>query len=138
MFPLSIIAQKQTNNWYFGKNAGITFNTNPPSALTDGQLDTWEGCASISDNFGNLLFYTDGSTIYNKSHTVMPHGTGLMGDASSSQSAIIIPHPTSLNLFYVFTVPASTTEGLRYSLIDMTLDGGLGDVNPSEKKCSFE
>ncbi|WP_196892993.1 T9SS type B sorting domain-containing protein [Aureivirga marina] len=133
LFPLSIIAQKQTNNWYFGKNAGITFNTNPPSALTDGQLDTWEGCASISDISGNLLFYTDGSTIYNKSHTVMPHGTGLMGDASSSQSAIIIPHPTSLNLFYVFTVPASTTEGLRYSLIDMTLDGGLGDVNPSEK-----
>lgn len=122
-------AQNQNNNWYFGEFAGITFNTNPPSALTDGELDTFEGCASISDASGNLLFYTDGSDVYNRNHVLMSNGTGLMGSWSSTQSAIIVPMPGSVSLYYIFTLAKEAeSNGFRYSVVDLSLNGGLGDV----------
>ena len=51
---------QQANYWYFGYKAGLNFNTSPPTPLADGELSTNEGCSAISDNLGNLLFYTDG------------------------------------------------------------------------------
>ena len=71
-------AQKQTFNWFFGANAGFDFNSGSP-VFQPGALNTLEGCASISDKNGQLLFYTDGTTVYNKNHTVMPNGRGLFG-----------------------------------------------------------
>ncbi|MBL4905263.1 MAG: hypothetical protein JKZ00_04480, partial [Flavobacteriaceae bacterium] len=58
--------QKEANIWYFGANAGLDFNTSPPTALTDGELNTLEGCSSFSDADGNLLFYSDGIIVYDK------------------------------------------------------------------------
>ena len=68
-FYLSVFSQKQANIWYFGKNAGLDFNSGTAIPLTDGAMNTWEGCASIADPNGNLLFYTDGITVWNKNHT---------------------------------------------------------------------
>ncbi|RKX18803.1 MAG: hypothetical protein DRP35_08715, partial [Candidatus Zixiibacteriota bacterium] len=120
-------AQGEFNNWYFGNNAGVTFNSGSPVALTNGALNTGEGCASISDAAGNILFYTDGMSIYNSNHVTMPNGTGLLGNSSSTQSAIIVQQPNSNNLYFVFTVGLSSS-GMYYSVVDMTLNGGLGDV----------
>ncbi|HEX5651606.1 MAG TPA: hypothetical protein VFX58_00940, partial [Chitinophagaceae bacterium] len=121
---------QHANNWYFGKRAGITFNTNPPSALADGMIDTNEGCSAISDANGQLLFYTDGATVWNKLHQVMVNGTGLKGHFSSTNSAIIIPRPGSSTLYYIFTAGEISTnnEGYFYSEVDISLDGGLGAV----------
>jgi len=102
-FPLSTVkAQGEADNWYFGYNAGIKFPrdasgnvTGPPTALTDGALRTAEGCATISDRHGNLLFYTDGMKVYNRNHQEMPNGNGLTGHNSSAQSGVIIPKPGS-------------------------------------------
>ena len=55
-----LIAQKQGNIWYFGRLAGVSFNSGAPVALTDGVINQNEGCASIADANGQLLFYTDG------------------------------------------------------------------------------
>ncbi len=120
---IPVAGQKQNNNWYFGDSAGVTFNTNPPTALTDGMLSTEEGCASISTASGLLLFYTDGVTIWNKQHIVMANGTGLKGHESSTQSAIIVPWPGNTNKYLVFTVGAEGMEGFYYSVVDMTLQG---------------
>ena len=127
-------AQNEGNIWYFGENAGLDFNSGTPVALTDGMMNTFEGCAAISDNNGNLLFYTEGMTVYNKNHIVMPNGLGLLGHSSSTQSSIIVKKPESLNIYYIFTVDGFTGNGggLNYSEIDMTLDGGLGDVNANK------
>ena len=104
--------QDETANWYFGRGAGLQFNNDGSvTPLTDGKITTEEGCASISDKSGNLLFYTDGITVYNKSHEIMLNGTGLYGDPSSTQSAIIVPDPADRNLFYIFTVDTSIREG---------------------------
>ena len=111
---LNCYAQKQANIWYFGENAGIDFNFSPPQALTDGQLNTLEGCSSFADANGDLLFYSDGITVYNKNHTIMNYtdgtlGNNLLGDPSATQSGMIIPKPLSNDIYYLFTV---TDQGL--------------------------
>ena len=124
-------AQGEANVWYFGENAGIDFNSGSPSALTNGNLNTREGCSTFSKNNGELLFYSDGTTIWNKNHNPMPNGTGLAGHSSSTQSAMIIPIPTSTNLYYLFTVGSPVNggkPGFNYYTVDMNADGGLGDI----------
>ena len=86
---IQLFSQKEANNWYFGQKAGITFNSGAPVALTNGQLQTLEGCSSISDASGNLLFYTDGIKVWNRNHVVMTNGTNLKGDPSSSMAFLM-------------------------------------------------
>jgi len=134
IFTVDCSAQKENNNWYFGELCGITFNTQPPSALVDGQMKTLEGCATMSNSQGQLLFYTNGVSIWDRTHTVMPNGNGLKGDGSSTQSAVIVPFPDSPHLYYVFTAAAwGNPEGLQYSIVNMNLNGGLGDIVNSRK-----
>ena len=127
-------AQNQANNWYFGDYAGLNFSTGNPAPILDGALSTWEGCSSISGDNGNIRFYTDGITVWDKHNEIMPNGTGLMGNPSSTQSGIIVPKPGSNNLYYIFTIdevgssPSGGTNGLRYSLVDMNMNGFLGEV----------
>lgn len=126
MFAFS---QGEANIWYFGNHAGLDFNSGVPVALTNGQLVTDEGCATLSNSAGQLLFYTDGTTIYDKNHQIMPNGTGLMGHTSSTQSATIVPKPGSSTLYYVFTIAlGGNPNGFRYSVVDLSLNGGLGAV----------
>ncbi len=128
-------SQKETNIWYFGHNAGLDFNNGDPIALTDGKLFTTEGCATISDKKGKLLFYTDGKIVYNKSHEIMKNGTGLNGDDSSTNSALIVPKPKSNRLYYIFTADfQGGVKGLQYSEVDMELDGGFGQVTKKNIK----
>lgn len=125
----TLSAQHEFDNWYFGSNAGVSFVSGSPVNLTGGQISTNEGCSSISDGTGNLLFYTDGQTVYDKNHAVMPNGTGLLGDWSSTQSALIVSDPGNQNQYYIFTTDGFVgTDGLRYSIVDMTLNGGNGDI----------
>ncbi len=125
----SALAQGETNIWYFGTLAGVDFNSGTPIALTNGALNTSEGCATIADRNGNLIFYTDGIKVWTRLHTQMPNGFGLLGDPSSAQSAIIVPRPGYPDLYYIFTVDdGGGPNGLRYSVVDLTLNGGLGDV----------
>ncbi|PKQ45181.1 T9SS type B sorting domain-containing protein [Confluentibacter flavum] len=141
-------SQQEASNWYFGDHAGLKFHPDGSvTPLSDGKLKTNEGCASLSNSNGDLLFYTDGLTIWNKNHQVMPNGTGLMGHSSSTQSATIVPKPGSSNLFYVFTLDYEVhPNGFRYSIVDINLDGGLGAVTsdknvliytPSDEKLSI-
>lgn len=122
-------AQGETNFWYFGYNAGLDFNSGTPVVQTNGAIFTSEGSATISTAAGALRFYTDGMTVWNNLHTPMANGTGLFGNSSSTQSAVIIPKPGTTDIYYIFTVDAiGGPNGLRYSEVNMTLAGGLGDV----------
>jgi hypothetical protein len=129
LFGNELYCQLESNNWYFGNYAGVTFNSGSPVALTNGALITTEGVATISDGAGNLLFYTDGVTVYNRNHVTMTNGTGLFGDASSTQSAIIVKQPGNINIYYVFTSDNDAgPNGICYSIVDMNLSGGLGAI----------
>ena len=128
-------AQKQANIWYFGERAGLDFTNGKPVPLTNSMLSTMEGCATISDANGNLLFYTNGVSVWNREHKLMPNGNRLMGHRSSTQSAVIVPRPLNPNIYYIFTADLqSQLYGLRYSEVNMALKNGLGDI---AKKNSF-
>ena len=130
-------SQKQANIWYFGQNAGIDFNFTPPKALLDGELSTLEGCSTFSDANGNLLFYSDGSTVWDKNHDIMnfndaaltPSEGQLLGDSSAAQSSMIIPKPLSNDIYYLFTVTNNGNDkGFNVYTIDMSLNGGNGQL----------
>lgn len=136
-FCFFTFAQREGAIWYFGENGGLDFNSGVPIALNNGSHSILEGCATMSTPNGNLLLYTDGNFVWNRNNEVMPNGDGLLGHSSSSQSAIIVPHPGDTNKYYVFSVMANyhllANEGFNYSVVDMTLDSGNGDVVVSEK-----
>ena len=134
-FAFESIAQHESDFWYFGNYAGLDFSSGKPEPLTDGQLKNYEGCAVASDSSGNLLFYTNGVTVWNREHQIMENGTDLMGDTSSTQSAIIIPQPENDSLFYIFTTDelsvntkTLTTHGLNYSIVNINKNNGKGDI----------
>lgn len=149
MFALISRAQKEANIWYFGRYAGLDFNASPPTPLLNSQMDTDEGCASISDkNTGQLLFYSDGISVWNRNHALMPNGSNLNGHYSSTQSAVVVPMPGNSNRYYLFTADALAGDrqpngiggftangfgGISYSIVDMTLDAGRGDIVASTK-----
>ncbi|MDI1353581.1 MAG: T9SS type A sorting domain-containing protein [bacterium] len=96
---------------------------------------------SISDAAGNLLFYTNGITVWNASHTVMPNGNGLSASSStinntlqSTEGVMILKKPGSSSIYYVISQERSawnasvTTESIYYSTIDMSLASGQGSV----------
>ncbi len=156
-------AQGEASNWFFGGAAGIKFNNdgtvttlsvNPNPIM----IQTTEGCSAYSDVGGNLMLYTDGRTVWDRNHVEMPNGdynnlTGLFGDPSSTQSAIIVPKPGDPNIYYIFTVdephhdnydtyPLQNTDvsfeeddgfnnGFNYSIVDMSIigeNGSIGDI----------
>lgn len=125
----------QNANWYFGQNAGLTFlpNPNSPTAITNNAMYTIESGATVSDQNGNLLFYTDGATVWNNQNVVMTNGTGLNGHFSNVQGAVIVPRPGYPNNYYLVTIDGVTggMKGLYYSEIDMS--AGYGQVLTSNK-----
>ena len=132
------------SNWYFGEYAGLTWDVlqsnGDPMFLMDGQMSSVEGVASISDSQGNLIFYTDGITVWNGFHMAMSNslpssvGGTLLGDPSSTQSALIVPMPNNPQYYYIFTTDANLgVNGCRYSMVNMAANTGLGDVVLSNK-----
>lgn len=125
---------KRTWHWYFGNGAGIDFSSGTAVADTTGALHTYEGCGVMSDTSGNLLFYTDGDTVWNKLHQPMPNGWGLNGCGnfgSSEQAVLIIPQPRNDSLFYIFTTDCwenSGAGGFSYSIVNINVNNNLGDV----------
>lgn len=159
---LPLFAQKEANNWLFGISAGIHFEDDGAvTILPSNAIATNEGCSSISDVNGNLLFYTDGRNVWDRNNTIMPNGnypggSGLLGDPSSTQSAIIVPNKNNPNIYYIFTVDEPHHEnaaaypnqfngvyteggsvpleddgfnnGLNYSIVDLSLTGNNGSI----------
>lgn len=122
--------QDQTyNKWYFGNRAGIDFNVSPPEALNESAMNAPEGCAIVCDRNGETIFYTDGSTVYNRNHVIID--TDIGGNPASTQSSLIVPLPDDETLYFIFTTQAiNGTDSLQlsYSLFDLKLNSGNGAV----------
>lgn len=114
-------------NWYFGVNAGISFSGGAPTVLLNSNMDAKEGSAVASDASGNLLFYTNGDRVYGADHQFLQNGTFLNGDISSSQTALILPHPTHPTQHYLFTTGAQSNL-FSYHIIDLDPQYGNGNV----------
>ena len=128
-----LYSQKEFDKWVFGKGAGLDF-TSGSAVVMNTTSNGWDNSASIADSAGNLLFASDGQWIYDRAGNVMPNGSGIMGDTSGGATATIVRKPGSENLYYVFTDPGYTNvQGFRYTVVNMNLNGGLGDVDTANK-----
>ncbi|MGB1296403.1 MAG: gliding motility-associated C-terminal domain-containing protein [Flavobacteriales bacterium] len=130
-FFKTTLAQNEDNIWYFGEKAGLDFNSGTVMSLGNSTMVTDEGCATVCHpNTGNLLFYTSGDTIYNQNHQVMMGGVGLNGNATTTQSAIILRNPGSTSMYTIFTMDfnGGGNLGLQFTQVDMNGNGGLGSV----------
>ena len=134
-----VFAQLQNNNWVFGYGARVNFSGPIPVGSSNAAINSNESTASVSDpNTGQLLFYTDGRKVWNANNQVMPNGSNLLGGFynSCTQGALIVPFSEDNQRYYLFTLEELEAlslspvvdNGLRYSVVDMTLNGGLGDV----------
>ena len=111
-FSNNAVSQSTANNWVFGVGGGLTFDNNTPANAPSNyqsSMNQWEGVATMSDDNGDLLFYTDGASIYDELGNIVndPNSTSspheLKGDPSSTQSAIIVPDPADDEQYYIFT-----------------------------------
>lgn len=122
--------------------------------FTDGQVDIVQAelnmnfestMAVMPDSLGNILFYTNGCFIANRLGNPMLNGTGLnsgeMHDWTcpeagyvSPMGAMILAVPGSDHLYYLFHMGVRYEAEILcygpfyYSVVDMSLDGGLGAV----------
>ena len=122
---------QQADQWVFGDKAHIDFSQDPLAEQTASFYNSPNGMASISDENGNLLFFTNGITIWNKFYYVMTNGDGLKGNNFSTQSAMIVPSPIKSGQYYVFTldmyIPPVFTDGVNYSIVNIS-NGNSGEV----------
>lgn len=140
------------NNWQLGYNSGfypqieINFNSGIPAVTNFNRPMNFDACnASICDDNGNLLFYTNGIYIANANHDTMQNGSGLNPGAFTNawkeyglpifQGALIIPWPDSSHKYFLFhetrNYDVNVTyrpKELYYTIVNMSLDGGLGGV----------
>ncbi len=124
-----IYCQNETKRWHFGNYAALNFMSSPPAILASSSMSVTEGCSSIADASGNLLFYTNGNTVWNQSNAVMANGTALSGSNTPTQSSVIVKKPGSNGIYYIFTVGGVTVSpGLCYSIVNMSLSAGMGSV----------
>ena len=145
LFSFPAYSQKEANIWYFGVNAGLNFNYNPPRVLTDGQAVGGLGYSSVCDASGSLLFYAGGQgslsplDLYDRRHQGMPNSGG---SGARYWNTLIIPWPGQSQKYYYihdyFNFSGST--GYKaYSVVDMALNGGFGDFTSTKHQflCSF-
>jgi PKD domain len=162
-FSSTVYSQNWDYLWLFGfenytshpdwGGTVIDFSTIPPAVYyADNDINMFDTNASICDESGNLLFYTNGQVIGNSVYDTMQNGGGLnpgeLADLAEEygywlpQGAFILPHPgdssryflvhadyiyPTYNLINVLIFPGHTKH-LYYSEIDMSLNGGLGAV----------
>jgi uncharacterized protein (TIGR02145 family) len=128
--------QGEFNNWYFGHYCGMNFNSGAPVFLSGNPMHIGASLAeaSVSDSSGTHLFFSNGLKIYNRNKVIMPNGSGLLGGEVDCQ-VMAVQEVTNHDLYYLFTVhhrpfqgSGDTLVGSYFSVIDMQLDGGLGDI----------
>ena len=118
------------HNWYFGNSRnGIRFNraNNKPFLVTNKAIPFGTGGSAVATDpsTADLLFYTDGNTVYDATHAVMPGGTGLPGNSTANQPAVVCAIPGQANKYFIFTNTTNYTTGgtISSTVVDLNLFG---------------
>ncbi len=140
-----VFSQGQGNTWIFGDSAGLSFVNSLPVAINSSILSFDEMSTAISNKQGNLLFYCGPSAlsatwdccayVWDRNNQLMPHGSNLNSGGTNTQGSLIIPMPGDTMKYYVFNIgfPPQGFYALYYSIVDMNLNSGFGDVVITQK-----
>lgn len=95
--------------WNFGNSLGLDFNSGAPvpfSMTFSLGNNALECSASVCDSAGNLLFYTNGKEIHNRTGNTMPHGDTLVKyeTYSTTQCTQVVPVIGEWRKYYVFSL----------------------------------
>ena len=122
-------AQKVNNRWTFGNQSGLNFNVSPPTSVKGSQISSGRlYSTAISDTFGDLLFYTDGFTTWNRKNEIMPKTAGRW-PWTESIMPLICPYPGNDSLYYIFGVSSGSYDHrLQAITINMKANDGMGGI----------
>lgn len=128
-------------NWVWGNRCRLNFASGMPVAVS-GTKNLGPECGTqISDNSGNLLFYTDNDTVRSVNNAPMPNGGGIIGGRSSHTGALILPKPGSPTKYFLFSIrqweDGAQSDPLHVTTVDMNLNFGFGDVVLAEKNVNI-
>lgn len=127
---------------YFG-GTQLDFNKEPvETSYYDALVYILGGASSICNPDGKLLFYSNGCNVINAEHRAMPNGRsindgptatnycGAVGYYPTYSGVLALPHPGSTEHYLLIHIRdvGNLPGEVLYTKIDMTLDGGLGDV----------
>lgn len=137
--PASIRATQRY--WYFGDVAvfdfGVSGTSDPVMSSGPAGTGSSEGTTVVTDKKGDLIFRSDGRSVWDKTGGVMQNSTGLNANNSTTQAAVAFPLDRQGVKYAIVTNTAVNEAGgmgeLYYSIIDMSLNGGLGAVDPLKK-----
>ncbi|GER58460.1 hypothetical protein ULMA_05680 [Patiriisocius marinus] len=118
-FSTTIFAQLENSNWYFGNGAGLNFN-GATSVLNNGQTNLdFHHSAVASDASGNLLFYSDGVSVWNENSYFTNGDNTLTG---GGKTIVIVPFPDNTDKYYLFTskLNAYLVIDYQYSIVNVT------------------
>ncbi|MFN8166423.1 MAG: hypothetical protein U0X76_09740 [Bacteroidia bacterium] len=135
LLTLPTLSQNRGNIWCFGDSAGIDFNQSPPAPIRS-VCHGRGSCVSICDTNGGLLFYAAtfsavGNTtkVLDVNNSILPNGDSIVGQAWFHELSIA-SNPLNNGTYYLFSIGVTTSgsTGFYYSIVDMNLNGGLGQV----------
>lgn len=124
------------SHWYFGDYGALDFSSGSPIAtkvaLTNqsihgesaytGQLPFIGGTVSPSDSLGNLLFYSNGVSVWNSSHKKITTSPMFgASDINASSGLYYIPWPGHKGKYFVVGVYPNfdeTPSGVRFVMVD--------------------
>jgi len=154
LITTTAFAQKHDYIWYLGYDllddpdeseygtTALDFsNIDHPTttSLPFSKLDFIDTNAGICDEDGNVLFYFNGQDIEDVSFAEMLNGSNINDDPAHigydlPQGAIVLPWPEHPDHYFLFHETLGTSwfgwgcYELRYSIIDMNGNNGLGEV----------
>lgn len=132
---LLVSGQKETSQWFLHYSNRIQFNAGGPVNVPGTAINHGIGNTSLCDAQGNLLFVCDGYHVRNRNLAIMPAFNNTNDYLQAGGETILaIKMPGSTSQYYLFY---SSNNGyavstLRYAVIDMSLNGGLGDVTVND------
>jgi hypothetical protein len=102
--------QSSNGLWYFGNLMGLNFSSGTATpdyaAYTNSTITSLEAATVVADSLGQLIFYSDGDTVWDRNHQSAI--TNLSGTMSESKSQILaFRKPGSLNHYLLFHGTAS-------------------------------
>ncbi len=129
--------QQRTAHWIFGNGFHVQFSDSV--IIRNNNIEefySFQGGSTISDEQGDLLFYTNSQEIWNSNNEILLGGDSIStGEfyyfgSSQTQGSIILPLYTDFDtLKYILFNVDEPELRLNYSMIDMSLDSGLGGVD---------
>ncbi|WP_235893368.1 T9SS type B sorting domain-containing protein [Litoribacter populi] len=127
------IDDPKNNIWYFGDGAGLDFNPGPegedlpvPRPIPSRHPSNMPaGVTTISDAAGEVLFYSDGETVWDANGVVLAENIG--GDQNVAQSVLAVAVPQDETLYYLFTIGNGEA---KFSTVDIkgSTETGFGSV----------